>query len=55
MNLKLNLKKVKKVKKEKLLNQQIQARHDPEAWAADGGIETEVDLMVDQLHELADT
>ena len=41
--------------KSKLLNQQIQARHDPEAWAADGGIETEVDLMVDQLHELADT
>ena len=41
--------------KSKALNQQIQARHDPEAWAADGGIETEVDLMVDQLHDLADT
>ena len=39
----------------KTLNQQIQARHDPEAWAADGGIETEVDLLVDQLHDLADT
>ena len=41
--------------KTKILNQQIQARHDPEAWAADGGIETEVDLMVDQLHDLAET
>ena len=39
----------------KALNQQIQARHDPEAWAADGGIETEVDCMVDQLHDLAQT
>ena len=39
----------------KTLNQQIQARHDPEAWAADGGIETEVDLLVDQLHDLADS
>jgi len=39
----------------KTLNQQIQARHDPEAWAADGGIETEVDLLVDQLHDFADS
>ena len=41
--------------KGKTLNQQIQARHDPEAWAAHGGIETEVDLLVDQLHDLADS
>ena len=41
--------------KSKALNQQIQARHDPEAWAADGGIETEVDCLVDQLHDLAET
>ena len=41
--------------KSQALNQQIQARHDPEAWAADGGIETEVDCLVDQLHDLAET
>ena len=41
--------------KSKALNQQIQARHDPEAWAADGGIETELDCLVDQLHDLAET
>ena len=35
------------------LNEAIQARHDPEAWAADGGVNTEVDLLVDRLHDLA--
>ncbi len=35
------------------LNEAIQARHDPEAWAGDGGVNTEVDLLVDRLHDLA--
>ena len=26
----------------------------PEAWANDGGVETEVDFLVDRLHDLAD-
>ena len=36
------------------INETIQSRHDAEAWATDGGVETEVDLLVDRLHELAD-
>ena len=36
------------------LNQAIQERHNPEAWATDGGVDTDVDLLVDRLHELAD-
>ena len=35
------------------LNQEIQARHDPEAWAADGGVDTDIDLMVDRLHDIS--
>ena len=34
------------------LNEDILKRHDPEAWARDGGVETEVDLMVDRLHDI---
>ena len=34
------------------MNAFVQARHDPEAWARDGGLETEVDLMVDRLHDI---
>jgi len=34
------------------LNAFVQARHDPEAWARDGGLETDVDLMVDRLHDI---
>ena len=34
------------------LNEAIQARHDPEAWARDGGVDTDVDLMVDRLHDI---
>ena len=34
------------------LNREIQSRHDPEAWARDGGVETDVDLMVDRLHDI---
>ena len=36
------------------LNEAIQARHNPEAWATDGGVETNVDLLVDRLHDIAD-
>jgi hypothetical protein len=36
------------------LNDVVQARHVPEAWAEDGGVDTEVDLLVDRLHEIAD-
>jgi hypothetical protein len=36
------------------INEEIQTRHDAEAWANDGGVETEVDLLVDRLHDLAD-
>ncbi len=36
------------------LNDLVQARHVPEAWAEDGGIETDVDLLIDRLHEISD-
>ena len=36
------------------LNEVVQARHVPEAWAEDGGIETELDLLIDQLHDISD-
>ena len=36
------------------INEDIQTRHDAEAWANDGGVETEVDFLVDRLHDLAD-
>ena len=26
----------------------------PEAWAEDGGVDTEVDLLIDRLHDIAD-
>ena len=35
------------------LNSLVQARHDPEAWATDGGADTDVDLLVDRLHDIA--
>ncbi|RPF83070.1 secondary thiamine-phosphate synthase enzyme YjbQ [Synechococcus sp. CC9616] len=34
------------------LNQDILQRHDPDAWARDGGLDTDVDLMVDRLHDI---
>ena len=34
------------------LNQDILLRHDPDAWARDGGLDTDVDLMVDRLHDI---
>jgi len=36
------------------LNQAVQARFDPNAWERDGGIDTDVDLLIDRLHELTD-
>ena len=36
------------------LNDVVQARHVPGAWAEAGGIETEVDLLIDRLHEISD-
>ncbi len=37
------------------LNQHIQERINPEEWAEDGGIATDVDLLIDRLHEISDT
>ena len=34
------------------LNTMVQSRHDPDAWATDGGVDTDVDLMVDRLHDI---
>jgi hypothetical protein len=36
------------------LNQQIQDRIHPEAWAEDGGNATDVDLLIDRLHDISD-
>ena len=36
------------------INQAIQARHDPNAWETDNGIDTNTDLMIDRLHDLSD-
>jgi secondary thiamine-phosphate synthase enzyme len=36
------------------LNQQIQDRIQPEAWAEDGGNATDVDLLIDRLHDISD-
>ncbi len=35
------------------LNQQIQDRIHPEAWAEDGGNPTDVDLLIDRLHDIS--
>ena len=35
------------------LNAMVQSRHDPGAWATDGGADTDVDLLVDRLHDIA--
>ena len=37
------------------LNQQIQDRIHPEAWAEDGGNATDVDLLIDRLHDISDS
>ena len=35
------------------LNQQIQDRIHPEAWAEDGGNATDIDLLIDRLHDIS--
>ena len=35
------------------INRAIHERHNPEAWATDSGVDTDVDLLVDRLHDLA--
>ena len=37
------------------LNQKIQDRIHPEAWAEDGGNATDVDLLIDRLHDISDS
>lgn len=34
-------------------NAMVQSRHDCDAWATDSGTETDVDLLVDRLHDIA--
>ena len=36
------------------LNEAVRARHIPEAWPEDGGINTELDLHIDQLNDISD-
>ena len=36
------------------INQAIQARHNPNAWETDDGVDTDTDLMIDRLHDLSD-
>ena len=36
------------------IHQAVQARFNPTVWEEDGGIDTDVDLMIDRLHELSD-
>ena len=36
------------------LNEIVQSRHNPEAWATDEGAETDIDLLVDRLHDIAE-
>ena len=35
------------------LNELVQQRHNHKAWAEDGGVDTDVDLLIDRLHEIA--
>ena len=36
------------------INQASQARHNPNAWETDDGVDTDTDLMIDRLHDLSD-
>ena len=36
------------------LNQAIQDRFDPHAWETGDGVDTEVDLLIDRLHQISD-
>ena len=37
------------------INHAVQERFDPTAWERDGGIDTDMDLLIDRLHEISDT
>ena len=37
------------------INRAVQERFDPTAWERDGGIDTDMDLLIDRLHEISDT
>jgi len=36
------------------INRMVQERFDPTAWERDGGIDTDMDLLIDRLHEISD-
>ena len=36
------------------LNEAVRARHIPESWPEDGGINTELDLHIDELNDISD-
>ena len=36
------------------INQAIQDRFDPQAWESSDGVDTEVDLLIDRLHQISD-
>jgi hypothetical protein len=36
------------------INQAVQKRFDPSAWERDGGVDTEVDLLIDRLHQISE-
>ena len=36
------------------INRMVQERFDPTAWERDGGIDTDMDLLIDKLHEISD-
>ena len=36
------------------INQAIQDRFDPQAWESSDGLDTEVDLLIDRLHQISD-
>jgi len=33
-------------------NEVVLQRHNPDAWTKDGGIETDMDLFIDRIHDL---
>ena len=35
------------------INRAVQERFDPTAWERDGGIDTDMDLLIDRLHEIS--
>ena len=37
------------------INRMVQERFNPTAWERDGGIDTDMDLLIDRLHDISDT